>query len=55
MLAETPLYYALADFLIAVSDNKPPACTMADGARATILGIRTNEAIVRGTTLTIDY
>ena len=54
MLAETPLYYALADFLIAVSENKPPACTMADGARATILGIRTNEAILKSTTLTID-
>lgn len=54
MLSNTPLYYALADFFVAASDNKPPACTMADGARATILGIRTNEAILNATTLTID-
>jgi hypothetical protein len=54
MLAETPLYYALADFVIAVSESKPPACTMAAGARGTIIGIRVNEAIIRGGTLTID-
>jgi len=54
MLAETPLYYALADFLNAASEGRQPACSMVDGARSTILGIRTNEAILRGTTLTID-
>jgi predicted dehydrogenase len=55
MLAETPLYYALSDFLAAASEGRPPACTMVDGARSTILGIRTNEAIVRGATLTVDW
>jgi predicted dehydrogenase len=55
MLAETPLFYAIADFMSAVSENKAPACTMASAARATIVGIRANEAIVRGSTLTIDY
>jgi predicted dehydrogenase len=54
MLAESPLYYALADWLSAASDGRTPACSMADGAKSSILGIRTNEAIVRGVTLTID-
>lgn len=54
MLANTSLYYALADFLIAASESKAPACAMTDGARATILGIRANQAIVSGSTLTID-
>ena len=54
MLAESPLYYALADFLIAASESRAPACGMADAARATIIGIRTNEAILKSTTLTID-
>lgn len=54
MLPNTPLWYALADFLAATSEGKPPACSMADGARATILGIRTNQAILSATTLTID-
>ena len=54
MLAESPLYYALTDWLSAASEGRPPACSMADGARSSILGIRTNEAIVRGMTLTID-
>jgi predicted dehydrogenase len=54
MLSNTPLYYALADFLSAASDGKPPACTMADAALATIIGIRANEAILKATTLTID-
>lgn len=55
MLAETPLYYALADWLSAASEGKPPACSMVEGANSTIIGIRCNEAIVRGATLTIDH
>jgi predicted dehydrogenase len=55
MLAESPLYYALADWLTAASEGRPPACSMVEGANSTIIGIRCNEAIVRGPTLTIDY
>ena len=51
MLAETPLYYALADWLTAAAEGKAPACTMADAAKSTIVGIRVNEAIVTGKTI----
>ena len=51
MLAESPLYYALADWLTAASEGRQPACTMAEGVKSTIIGIRTNEAIVTGKTL----
>ncbi|HKP30984.1 MAG TPA: Gfo/Idh/MocA family oxidoreductase [Gemmatimonadales bacterium] len=51
MLAESPLYYALADWLDAASAGSQPACTMAEGAKSTVIGIRTNEAILAGKTL----
>jgi predicted dehydrogenase len=51
MLAESPLYYALADWLTAATEGRAPACPMADGVKATIIGIRTNEAIVSGKTV----
>ena len=51
MLAETPLYYALADWLSAASEGKAPACSMAEAVKSTIIGIRANEAIVTGKTV----
>ena len=51
MLAESPLYYALADWLTAAAEGRTPACSMADAAKSTIVGIRVNEAIVTGKTV----
>lgn len=47
-LPQTPLHYALADFCTAATEGRAPACGMADGARATVLGILTNQAITSG-------
>ncbi|GJQ28123.1 MAG: hypothetical protein HBSAPP03_00070 [Phycisphaerae bacterium] len=47
-------YYALNDFLAAVSTGRAPACTASEGARATMVAIRVNEAVKKGGTLTFD-
>lgn len=50
-----PLYYALADFLRSVTHPTVPVpCSAADGLRSTLLGIRMNEAVVRGGEVTIE-
>jgi len=43
-----PLHYALADFLTCVTEAKPATSSLADGARATSLGILANRAITTG-------
>lgn len=52
-LAESSLYYALADFLACVDAGKPATVSMADAARATALGILANQAIVSGSAVTV--
>jgi predicted dehydrogenase len=47
-LPHPPLYYALMDFLKSVTEGAPVACTMDEGARATIVGILANQAVVSG-------
>ncbi len=47
-LPHPSLYYSLMDFLRSVTENAPVACSMQDGAHATIVGIRANEAITTG-------
>ncbi|MBL9001788.1 MAG: Gfo/Idh/MocA family oxidoreductase [Phycisphaerae bacterium] len=42
----TPAYYALVDFAGSIADKKPPACSAAEGARASIIGILANQAVV---------
>jgi predicted dehydrogenase len=53
-LPYSSLYYALADFLRSVTfPNVRVPCTAQDGLKATIIGIRGNDAVVRGTTVDI--
>lgn len=47
-LPHPPLYYSLIDFLRSAADRQPGVCTMEEGARATIVGILANRAIVTG-------
>ena len=52
-LEHPPLYYALASFVKSVNEGAPVACTAADGARATIVGILSHRATVTGETIEI--
>ena len=47
-LPHPPLYYSLIDFLRSAAETHPLACSMEEGARATIVGILANRAIVTG-------
>lgn len=47
-LPHPPLYYALIDFLRSAAEGKPAICSMEEGARATIVGLLANRAIVTG-------
>ncbi|MDA1305803.1 MAG: Gfo/Idh/MocA family oxidoreductase [Acidobacteria bacterium] len=47
-LPHPSLYYALMDFLKSVTEGAPVACSMAEGARASIVGILANQAVVTG-------
>lgn len=49
-----PLYYGLADFLrTVVFPNVPVPCGALEGLRATIVGIRANQAVISGTMVEI--
>ncbi len=50
-----PLYYALADFLRSVTfPNVAVPCGAKEGLEATIVGIKANQAVVTGTTVSIE-
>jgi predicted dehydrogenase len=52
-LPHPSLYYALVDFVRSVTEGAAVRCTMQEGARATIVGILANRAVVTGETVTI--
>jgi len=52
-LPETPLHYALADFVGSITSQTPVACTFEEGAKATTIGILTERAIRTGTTVEV--
>jgi hypothetical protein len=52
-LPHPSLYYALVDFARSVTEGAPVRCTMQEGARATIVGILANQAVVTGESVTI--
>lgn len=52
-LPHPSLYYALVDFVRSVTEGAPVRCSMQEGARATIVGILANQAVVGGRTVTI--
>ena len=52
-LPEDPLHYALADFLRSVTEGAEVACSFGEGLRATVVGIRANEAVVTSSEVAI--
>ena len=52
-LPHPPLYYALVDFVRSVNEGAPVRCPLQEGARATIVGILANQAVVTGQPVTI--
>lgn len=53
-LPQKSLYYALADFLMSVTEGKPVSCDAAAGARSTIVAIMANRAVAKGEVVRID-
>jgi predicted dehydrogenase len=53
-LPHPSLYYALMDFLKSVTEGAPLACSMAEGARASIVGIMANQAVVSGSEVRVE-
>ncbi len=52
-LPYSSLYYALADFLKSATEGTPVVGTMADGLKATALGILANQAVREGTVVQV--
>ena len=52
-LPETPLHYALADFLRSVLESQPVVCSADEGLRAAAVVIRAREAVRAGGTVAI--
>ncbi len=52
-LPHPSLYYALMDFLKSVTERAPVACSFTEGARATIVGILANQAVVTGQSVAV--
>ena len=53
-LPYTSLYYALVDFVKAAAEGKAPACSAADGARTTMVGIVAHQALKSGGEVALD-
>lgn len=53
-LPHPALYYALENWIGCIASGETPACTLAEAARATAVGIAANEAVMSGKTVDID-
>jgi predicted dehydrogenase len=53
-LPNPSVYYALENWVNSISTNEPPACSIDEAARATVVGIAANDAIVTGKVIDID-
>jgi len=47
-------YYSLVDWVNSIGDKSTPACTIDEAARATIVGIAANDAVMTGKMVDID-
>ncbi|HEX6260137.1 MAG TPA: Gfo/Idh/MocA family oxidoreductase [Woeseiaceae bacterium] len=52
-LPHPSLYYALVDFVRSVTEGAPVRCSLQEGARATIVGILANQAVLTGQSVAI--
>ncbi|MGJ8636095.1 MAG: Gfo/Idh/MocA family protein [Phycisphaerales bacterium] len=53
-LPNPAVYYALEDWVGAIASKGSPACSISEAARATVVGIAANQAIVSGKSVDID-
>jgi len=53
-LPHPSVHYALLDWIQAIAEGGQPACSIQEAARATVVGIAANDAIVNKTTVEID-
>jgi len=53
-LPNPSVFYALEDWIVSIAEKGTPACTIAEAARATVVGIAANQAIVTGKGVDID-
>jgi len=53
-LPHKPVYYALEDWFAAIADGSRPACTIAEAARATAVGIAAHRATRRGGSVEVE-
>jgi predicted dehydrogenase len=53
-LPNSPLYYAIGDFLRSVLEGKPAVATAADGLRSAAVGILAHQAVMSGQAVAID-
>jgi len=53
-LPNPAVYYALEDWVASIATGESPACSIAEAARATVVGIAANQAIVSGKSVDID-
>jgi len=53
-LPNPSVHYALLDWVSAIASKGSPSCSIDEAARATVVGIAANEAIVTGKTVDID-
>ena len=54
-LPHPAVYYALENWVGAIASNGTPACTIDEAARATVVGIAANEAVISGQVVDIDF
>ena len=53
-LGKTPLYFALEDFATSIKTNKKPAAGPEEGYRATVVAIKSNDALTSGSKVTFQ-
>lgn len=49
------VYYALEDWINAIASKGTPACSISEAARATVVGIAANQAVMSNSTVDIDF
>ncbi|MGP1347969.1 MAG: Gfo/Idh/MocA family protein [Phycisphaerales bacterium] len=54
-LPHPPEYYALVDWIAAITNGTSPACTVEEAARATVVGISAHRAVMEGRPIEIDF
>lgn len=49
------VYYALEDWVNAIANSAAPACSISEAARATVVGIAANQAVMQNSVVDIDF